>query len=122
MGIVNKMEDSPLRSAIHQRGADRYCLQQCVELVHAEIGLPQDCAQRTAIELFVVGDYELSEGIIPPQDDVGAVLAFLVKADFGERLDAVVARKPGQLAHTATTNVPKCSSGTGRPSSCKAAM
>ena len=59
MGIVNKMEDSPLRSAIHQRGADRYCLQQCVELVHAEIGLPQDCAQRTAIELFVVGDYEL---------------------------------------------------------------
>jgi hypothetical protein len=53
---------------------------------------------------------------------VGAVLAFLVEADFGERLDAVAARKPGQFTHTATTNVPKCSSGTGRPSSFKAAM
>ena len=119
---MDEIENGALRTAIHQRGADRYCLQQCVELIHTEIDLPQDCAQRTPIEFFVVGDYELSEGIIPPQDDVGAVLAFLLKADFGERLDAVVARKPGQLAHTATTNVPKCSSGTGRPSSCKAAM
>ena len=64
----------------------------------------------------------LGEGIVAPQDDVGAVLAFLVEADFGERLDAVAARKPGQFTHTATTSVPKCSSGTGRPSSFKAAM
>jgi hypothetical protein len=53
---------------------------------------------------------------------VGSVLAFLVEADFGECLYAVSARKPGQFTHTATTSVPKCSSGTGRPSSFKAAI
>lgn len=100
----------------------RHGLQQRVELVHAEIGLPQDCAQRATIELFVFGDYELGEEVIAPQDDMGAVLAFLVEADFGECLDAIAARKSGQFTHTATTSVPKCSSGTGRPSSFKAAM
>jgi hypothetical protein len=75
--------------------AGSYGLQQCVEFVHAEIGLPQDCAQRATIEFFVFGDYELGEGVIAPQDDVGSVLAFLVEADFGECLYAVSARKPG---------------------------
>ena len=84
--------------------------------------MPQDCAQRATIEFFVFGDYELGEGVIAPQDDVGSVLAFLVEADFGECLYAVSARKPGQFTHTATTSVPKCSSGTGRPSSFKAAI
>jgi len=79
-------------------------------------------ANRESSIAIVFGDYELGEGVIAPQDDMGTVLAFLVEADFGECLDAIAARKSGQFTHTATTSVPKCSSGTGRPSSFKAVM
>ena len=97
-------------------------LQQRVEFIHAEIGLPQDRAQRTPIELLVVWDYELRERVVAPQNDMGAVLALLVEAGFGERFDAVAAREPGQLAQTATSSVRKCSSGTGSLSSFRDAM
>mgnify|MGYP003461581601 FL=1 len=102
--------------------ADSVSLQQCVELIHAEIGLPQDRAQRTPIELLVVGDHQLRERMVTPQHDMGAVLALQIETGFGESLDAVPAREPGQLAQTATSSVPKCSSGTGSLSSCRAAM
>lgn len=69
----------------------------------------------------MVGDHELSEGGVTPQDDMRAVLALLVEAGFGECLDTVAAREPGQFAQTATNSVPKCSSGTGSLSSFKAA-
>lgn len=97
-------------------------LQQCVELFHAEIGLPQDCPQRSAVEFFVIGHDELGKRIVATQDDMRAVLAFLIKAGFCERFDSVTAREPGQFAHTATRSVSKCSSGTGSLSSCKARM
>lgn len=97
-------------------------LQQCVELIYAEIDLPQDRAQRTPIELLVVGDHELSERIVTPHHDMGAVLALRIETGFGESFDAVSAREPRQLAQTATSSVPKCSSGTGSLSSWRAAM
>jgi hypothetical protein len=38
---------------------------------------------------------------------VGAVLTFLIKAGFRERLNTVATRYPGQLGHTATSSVSK---------------
>ena len=70
----------------------------------------------------MIGDYELSERTITSHDDMGAVLAFRIETDFAESLDAVSAREPGQLAQTATSSVPKLSSGTGSLSSRRAAM
>ena len=94
-------------------------LQQRVKLLRAEIGLPQDRAQCSAVEFFVIGYDELGKRIVATQDDVGTVLALLIEADFCERFDAVAARYPRQLAHTANNSVSKCSSGTGSLSSCK---
>ena len=70
----------------------------------------------------MVGDYKLSERIVPSHDDMGAVLALRIETDFGESLDAVSAREPGQLAQTATSSVRKLSSGTGSLSAWRAAM
>ena len=62
----------------------------------------------------MVGDYELSERIITSHDDMRAVLALRIETDFGESLDAVSAREPGQLTQTATSSALKLSSGTGK--------
>ena len=70
----------------------------------------------------MVGNYELSERIVTSHDDMGSVLAFRIETDFGESLDAVSTRKPGQLAQTATSSALKLSSGTGSLSSRSAAM
>ncbi len=70
----------------------------------------------------MVGDYELSERIITSHDDMRAVLALRIETDFGESLDAVSAREPGQLTQTATSSALKLSSGTGSLSSRRAEM
>ena len=44
----------------------------------------QDSTQCAAIELFMVGDYQLGKGQVAPQDDGATVLAFLVKTRFDE--------------------------------------
>jgi hypothetical protein len=70
---------------------DGWGSEQCVKVIHTKVGLSQDCAQRAAIEFLMVRNHELREGIVAPQDDMGAVLAFLVETDFGKRPDAVAA-------------------------------
>ena len=42
----------------------------------------------TPIQLFVIRNHNLSERVISPQDDVAAMLAFQVEADFAQRSGA----------------------------------
>lgn len=65
--------------------------EQYTKVVHPKAGLSKECAQGAAIELLVVRNHELRERVIASQDNMGAVLAFLVEADPGKRFDAVAA-------------------------------
>ncbi len=80
-----------------------------------------DGAQRAAVELFVVGNNQLGKRVVAAQDDVTAVLSLFVEPGSRECPHTLVAGEAWQLAHTATSIVSKCSSGTGSLSSCKAA-
>ena len=59
---------------------------QLHELVHAHSSLPDDCSQGASVQLFVVGNYQLGEGIIPPQDYVTSHLSLEAKAFFSKTL------------------------------------
>lgn len=65
--------------------------EQCTKVVHPKTGLSQDCAQGAAIEFLVVRNHDLRERVVAPQDDMGAVLAFLVEAHLGKCFDAIAA-------------------------------
>ena len=54
--------------------------EQRVELFDGQIGLADNRAQRAAVEFFMVGHNELSNGIIATQNDVAAVLPLLNEA------------------------------------------
>lgn len=51
----------------------------------------QDGAQSATIKFFMVRDYQLSKRLIAAQDDMAAVLTFLVKTNFGQGFYAVPA-------------------------------
>ncbi len=59
-------------------------LKEVVELVDGETGLPDDGAQRAAVELFVVGNNQLGKRVVATQDDMAAVLSLLVEPGFLE--------------------------------------
>jgi hypothetical protein len=89
------------------------------KLLDRDIRLPKDRAQRSAIQLLVIGYNDLGKGFIPPQDDVAG------RADDGcESLlaSARPRRHAREFRHTATTSVSNVSLGTGRWSSSRAAM
>ncbi len=87
------------------------------ELLDRHVGLPEDGAQSTAVELPVIRNDDLGERIVPPQYEVAAVLALEDEARPTERLDAVAPGELGQLAQTATSRASRESTGTVSPSS-----
>ena len=93
-------------------------MRSCQEVCKRDQARP---SQRAAIQLPVIGHYDLSERFIAPENHVAALLPAEGETDLGERSDAFAARDAGQLAHTATTNVSKRSSGAGRLS-CSSAV
>ena len=97
-------------------------LQQFHKLIYAEACLSDDAAQRASVQFFVIRDNYLSEWFIPAQNDVASFLSLEIEANFAQRFGAIPARDSRQRAHTATSSVSKCSSGTGKPSSSSAAM
>jgi hypothetical protein len=62
----------------------------------------------------VIRDDNLGERIIAPENHVTALLPAEGETHLGERPDALTPRDAREFAHTATTNVSKRSSGTGR--------
>ncbi len=70
---------------------------------------------------LVIGNNQLGKRVVAAQDDMAAVLSLLVEPGFLECPHTLAAGEAWQIAHTATSIVSKCSSGTGSPSSCKAA-
>lgn len=88
-------------------------------ILDAEARLSENSPQCASVEFLLVWDDELSKGIIAARNNITAVLAFLIEPTF---LKAATHRRPEMRTHTATRSVSKCSSGTGKPSSCSAAM
>ena len=79
--------------------------EQRVELFDGEIGLADDRTQGATVELFMVGDNELREGIIAAQDDVATMLSLALEADLFKCTHAVTSGDARQFVHTATTSV-----------------
>ena len=94
--------------------------QQPDEFVGGDVGLTKDGAQGAPINLAVIGNNRLSKRVIAAHDDVTAMLSSYGKTKFLESTNDVGAGNLRELAHTATNRAAKCSSGTGKPSSCKA--
>jgi hypothetical protein len=91
--------------------------QKLGELFDAQIGLPQNRAQSSPVNLPVVWHDRLGEGVIPAHDDVASMLAPDGKSDFFKRPNNFRTGGLGQPAHTATKIASKCSSGTAKWSS-----
>ena len=66
-------------------------LEQSIEFINTEIGLMQDGAQGATIKFFMVRDYQLSKRLIAAQDNMAAVLTFLVKTNFNQGFHTVSA-------------------------------
>jgi hypothetical protein len=90
---------------------------QLDEIFHADADLPQNGSQGSTVNLAMIRNHGLCEGIVTPQDHVAAMLSSKREAQLlksGHDLDP---GNDGQLIHTATRRASKCSSGTGSPSS-----
>lgn len=79
-------------------------------------------AEGSAVELVMIGDNNLGEWIVAPENHVTARLAAEREADAGKGANTFPAGDARESAHTATTNVSKRSSGTGRLSCSRAAI
>lgn len=87
--------------------------QQPDELLHWHVCAAQNRPQRTAIQFAMIWDYNLGIRLVAAQNHVASPLASQPKARLLQGLYAVPARDTRKFAHTATSNVSKCSSGTG---------
>jgi hypothetical protein len=58
--------------------------QQLDEFVCGYPSLAEDSSQRSAVNLPMIGNYRLSEGVVAPHDDVAAMLSPNREADFLE--------------------------------------
>ena len=56
-------------------------LHQSHKLFYAEIDLPDDGSQGAPVQFFVVGNNDLSEGMVATQNHVTAVLPFQVESN-----------------------------------------
>lgn len=63
-------------------------LQQLQQLVDAETSMPDDGAQGSSVQLPVVRDHHLREGVISSEDDVASRLTSDIEPRFLQRLDA----------------------------------
>jgi hypothetical protein len=101
--------------------ADGLNLQKCGEFIYREIGLTDDCSKRASVQFFVIRHNDLAKRIRPPKDDMTPLLPSNHEARSFKRFDACPSGDARQLAHTAISTASKCSSGTGRLSSLRAA-
>lgn len=69
------------------------------------------------VNLLVVGDYGLRKRVVTAHNNMTSVLPFDNESNFAKSLHHFLAGHLGQVAHTATNNVSKVSSGIGKPSS-----
>lgn len=90
---------------------------QCVELFYSESCLTNDRSQGASVEFDVIRNRQLCKRVRPPDNNMRTFLPNLAEAGSGQDRDAVTARDPRQLAHTATIMASSLSSGTGMPSS-----
>ena len=88
--------------------------QQCNELFYGNSRAAEDRTQGAAIQFFVVRDYDLGKWLVAAKYHVTPFLPAQLKARLPQRSCAFPARDTRQLAHTATSSVSNCSSGTGR--------
>jgi len=84
------------------------------ELLDAKSRLAKDRAERSAIELAMIGYDELRERLVTAQNHVARLLAANQEPGARERVNALTARYPWQFRQTATTIVSNRSRGTGR--------
>ena len=61
-------------------------LNQHEKFIWRQTCLPQDSAQRSCIQLLVIGDHHLSERLVSAKYDVAALLSFNLKACFATAL------------------------------------
>jgi hypothetical protein len=59
------------------------------EFFNTQAGLAENSSEGAGIQLSVVGDYHLTERILPAKDQVAAVLAFQKKAQFHQHGNAL---------------------------------
>ncbi len=97
-------------------------LQQCGEFFYRKIGLSDNCSEGTTIQFLVIGHNHLTKRISPAENDMAPFLPSNYESYSLQRLDACTPRDARQFAHTAMRTASKCSSGTGRLSSFKAAI
>ena len=62
--------------------------QQSDELVYTEPGLPDDGWQRASIQFLMVGNHDLTEGLVATQNEMAPMLPLQGKPDFAESFDA----------------------------------
>ena len=105
--------------AVDKGGSDKS--EQPEEILNVQSGLADDGSQRSPIELPVIRHNHLCERGVASEDHVAAFLPLQDEASPCQSSRAFSSRYAGQPAHTATTSVSKRSSGTGRPSSSRAA-
>ena len=96
-------------------------LQQCGKLFYRKIGLSDNCSEGSTIQFFVIRHNDLAKRISPAKNDVATFLPSNREPYSFKRLDACASRDARQFAHTAMRTASKCSSGTGRLSSFRAA-
>lgn len=97
-------------------------LQQPKKLLHREIRLANDRAERSAVQLFVIGNNKLAKGLRAPKNHMAAFLSPHYKSRSFQRFNAGSPRDTRQLTHTAINTASKRSSGTASLSSSSAAM
>ena len=68
--------------------------QQSYELIYAKTGPTDYGSQSTPVKFCVVRHNDLSEGVIPPQDQMAALLSFQIETHRIQGLDAFSARNP----------------------------
>ncbi len=73
---------------------ERLSSKQRHELIHAQARLPNDGAERAAVEFRMIGHDDLSKGIIPAHDHVAAMLPHQDESRPCQRPDAVAAGDP----------------------------
>ena len=91
-------------------------------MVNRESRESKDGAKSSAVKLPMVRDNNLGEGIVVAKDDVASFLPPESKTGTLQGFYALTPGDPRQLAHTAITRTSKRSTGTGNPSSSRAAM
>ena len=73
---------------------ERLSSKQRHELVHTEARLPNDSAERAAVEFGMIGHDDLGKGIVPTHDDVAAMLPHQDESRPCQRPDAFAAGDP----------------------------